>query len=185
MQISSNLLSYFLQVLTLFSIRLFQYNSSPLFPLLGLVLTTSISATRKAALANNLLEFVEFVEFVSTLIITLFTCQTMLVHSFYVICSKCCYASDVTFPQNLISFLLHLAILLPKQPDFGDFAPAPEVVTKNSWLGGLETVTLPAGCSGFPNLYFYLLQSSFLCVSLYLSPTKCLGSGQCIFNPHQ
>ena len=85
----------------------------------------------------------------------------MLVHSFYVICSKCCYASDVTFPQNLISFLLHLAILLPKQPDFGDFAPAPEVVTKNSRLGGLETVTLPAGCSGFPNLYFYLLQSSF------------------------
>ena len=25
----------------------------------------------------------------------------MLVHSFYVICSKCCYASDVTFPHNL------------------------------------------------------------------------------------
>ena len=109
----------------------------------------------------------------------------MLVHSFYVICSKCCYASDVTFPENLFSFLLHLAILLPKWPDFGDFVPAPEVVTKNPWLGGLETVTLAAGCSGVPNLYFYLLQSPFLWVSLYLPLTKHLASGQCIFNPHQ
>ena len=89
----------------------------------------------------------------------------MLVHSFYVIRSKCCYASDVT--------------------DFGDFVPAPELVTKHPWLGDLETITLAVGCSGVPNLYFYLLQSPFLWVSLYLPLTKHLASGQCIFNPHQ
>ena len=100
LRISSNSLSCFLQVLTLFSIRPFQYGCFLLFPLFCLVLTPSISATRKAALANNLLSSDS--EFVSTLVVTLFTCSTLLAHSFYIICLKCCYTSNLTFPQNLI-----------------------------------------------------------------------------------
>ena len=69
----------------------------------------------------------------------------------------------------LFSLWLHLDLPLPNWIDFGDFdTPPPEGVTKHS-----------------PVLYFYLLYSPFLRVSLYLPLIKHWDSGRCILNSHQ